>query len=106
MVVPQWGIQVEQPINGDDPGEIETGDVIKRDPGADLAGDPGEIELVDLREGDQEAAAGAGGAWTDRSGAWGEGPDMEPEVADPGEDPGQIEHEEIVGDTGDRETDA
>jgi hypothetical protein len=40
--------------NGDDPGEIETGDVIKRQPQPDLEGDPGEIDLVDVREGQRE----------------------------------------------------
>lgn len=85
---------MERSVNGDDPGEIETGEVIKRDPGASLAGDPGEIEVVELREGDQEAA------WGDRSEAE---PDLsEPEPV-PDADPGEIELEDIVGDVGERE---
>lgn len=96
---------MERPVNGNDPGEIETGDVIKRDPDADLAGDPGEIELVDLREGDQEAAVGVGGAWIDRSGASEDDTGIEP-ASEPDPDPGPIELEDIVGETGEREVGA
>lgn len=69
--------------SGDDPGEIETGDVIQREPAVD--DDPGEIEVVDLREGWEE-------------------PDREPS-----RDPGEIELEDIMGERGergDREIDA
>lgn len=95
---------MEQSVDGDDPGEIETGDVIKRDPGAGLAGDPGEIELVDLREGQQEVTD-AGETSIGRSGSRGEATEIESDIADPGTDPGGIELEEIVGDTGERYTD-
>ncbi len=73
--------------NGDDPGEIETGDVVKREPLADATADPGEIEVVEVREGQREAPAGVGWA----------------EEADPDDDPGELELENITGETGDRE---
>jgi hypothetical protein len=90
--------------NGDDPGEIETGDVIKREPRDDLEGDPGEIELVELREGEDEATGGAGSGWIDRSREWGGASEPEPDPPDP--DPGPIELEDIVGETGEREVGA
>lgn len=67
--------------NGDDPGEIETGDVIQREPNR-VEDDPGTIEIIDVREG------------------WNE-PDLEPAP-----DPGEIELEDILGERDDREVDA
>lgn len=67
--------------NGDDPGEIETGDVIQREP-IPVEDDPGKIDIIDVREG------------------W-----KEPED-EPAPDPGEIELVDIIGERDDREVDA
>lgn len=93
---------MERPPAGDDPGEIETGDVIKRDPQADLAGDPGEIEVIEVREGQREVGVPEEPLLADLPpeppADAGEPP---PETSDEREsDPGEVELEEVVGDTG------